>query len=56
MAEQFQPMNINFGLLPPPPPAAGRKKLRGRDRKQAYTQRALADLDHWLQDNRVAAA
>ncbi|MCG8545030.1 MAG: methylenetetrahydrofolate--tRNA-(uracil(54)-C(5))-methyltransferase (FADH(2)-oxidizing) TrmFO, partial [Alphaproteobacteria bacterium] len=56
VADQFQPMNVNFGLLPPPPPMPGRKKLRGRDRKRAYTQRALADLDHWLRDNRVAAA
>ena len=39
----FQPMNINFGLLPPP---AGR--VRGRERRRAQSARALADLDLWL--------
>ncbi len=41
-AEIFQPMNVNFGLLPP---LAERK--RGRDRKQAYCKRALIDLERW---------
>ena len=41
-AEVFQPMNVNFGLLPP---LAGR--LRGRERKRAYCRRALADLERW---------
>ena len=43
-AEQavFQPMNVNFGLLPP---LAGRR--RGRDRKRAYCSRALDDLERW---------
>jgi len=42
--ETFQPMNINFGLFPPLP----NEKLRGRDRKKAYTSRALADFEGWL--------
>jgi methylenetetrahydrofolate--tRNA-(uracil-5-)-methyltransferase len=57
-AETFQPMNVNFGLFPPPPapdPASGRRKLKGRDRKRAYTERALRDLDGWL-DPALAAA
>ena len=41
-ADVFQPMNVNFGLLPP---LAERK--RGRDRKQAYCKRALIDLERW---------
>ncbi len=43
-AEQalFQPMNVNFGLLPP---LAERR--RGRERKRAYCSRALADLEAW---------
>ena len=41
-AEVFQPMNVNFGLLPP---LAERK--RGRDRKRAYCERALIDLERW---------
>ncbi len=41
-AETFQPMNINFGLFPP---LAERR--RGRERKQGYCARALADLTAW---------
>jgi methylenetetrahydrofolate--tRNA-(uracil-5-)-methyltransferase len=47
MTESFQPMNVNFGLFPPLTPA-GSRGPRGRDRKQAYARRALADLDRWL--------
>ncbi len=49
-AETFQPMNVNFGLFPPlhDDAGAGRKRLRGRDRKQALSARALADLAGWL--------
>jgi methylenetetrahydrofolate--tRNA-(uracil-5-)-methyltransferase len=43
-AETFQPMNVNFGLFPE---IEGR--IRGKDRKLAYTTRALADLDEWKQ-------
>ena len=42
-AEIFQPMNVNFGLMPP---IAGRwKKV---DRKKAYTDRARTALAGWL--------
>jgi methylenetetrahydrofolate--tRNA-(uracil-5-)-methyltransferase len=44
-ASSFQPMNINFGLFPPLPQSA---KSRGKDRKQALSKRALADLEGWL--------
>jgi methylenetetrahydrofolate--tRNA-(uracil-5-)-methyltransferase len=44
----FQPMNVNFGLFPE---IAG----RGKDRKKALSQRALADLDAWLGPTRAAA-
>ncbi|MEO3431656.1 methylenetetrahydrofolate--tRNA-(uracil(54)-C(5))-methyltransferase (FADH(2)-oxidizing) TrmFO [Inquilinus sp. CAU 1745] len=47
-AETFQPMNVNFGLFPEPEIPAGQRKIKGRDRKRAYTSRALADLDRWL--------
>jgi methylenetetrahydrofolate--tRNA-(uracil-5-)-methyltransferase len=47
----FQPMNINFGLMPPPDEAAT-KGLKRTDktlaRKQAYTSRAMADFKAWL--------
>jgi methylenetetrahydrofolate--tRNA-(uracil-5-)-methyltransferase len=49
-AETFQPMNINFGLFPPP-----EGDLSGKERKKAYTSRALTDFDGWLQGWKLAA-
>jgi len=50
----FQPMNINYGLLPPlePPKRSddGRRlgaKERGRAKKRLMGERALRDLDAW---------
>jgi methylenetetrahydrofolate--tRNA-(uracil-5-)-methyltransferase len=43
-AETFQPMNVNFGLFPPVADS-----FRGRERKRAYTERALVDLAGWLE-------
>ncbi|HDS16278.1 MAG TPA: methylenetetrahydrofolate--tRNA-(uracil(54)-C(5))-methyltransferase (FADH(2)-oxidizing) TrmFO [Proteobacteria bacterium] len=42
----FQPMNVNFGLFPP----LEGKKLRKRERLQAYAERALQDLDITFQE------
>jgi methylenetetrahydrofolate--tRNA-(uracil-5-)-methyltransferase len=42
-AKSFQPMNVNFGLFPPLD-----KKVKGKDRKQAMSNRALQDLSVWL--------
>jgi methylenetetrahydrofolate--tRNA-(uracil-5-)-methyltransferase len=42
--ETFQPMNVNFGLMPP---LAGRSK--GADRKKAYTDRARVAFGEWLE-------
>jgi hypothetical protein len=33
-----------------------KKKLKGKDRKKAYTTRALADLDTWLKNGQRIAA
>ncbi|HET9161763.1 MAG TPA: FADH(2)-oxidizing methylenetetrahydrofolate--tRNA-(uracil(54)-C(5))-methyltransferase TrmFO, partial [Caulobacteraceae bacterium] len=51
----FQPMNINYGLLPPMEAPrtdeAGARipgKDRGRARKRLMSIRALADLDAWI--------
>jgi methylenetetrahydrofolate--tRNA-(uracil-5-)-methyltransferase len=61
----FQPMNINFGLLPPLATVPTKKpdgtRLRGTEKtvakKQAMSARALADLDRWIADHlRIAAA
>jgi methylenetetrahydrofolate--tRNA-(uracil-5-)-methyltransferase len=47
-AETYQPMNVNFGLMPP---LAGRSKKA--DRKKAYTDRARAALAQWLEQVKV---
>ncbi|MBB6251370.1 methylenetetrahydrofolate--tRNA-(uracil(54)-C(5))-methyltransferase (FADH(2)-oxidizing) TrmFO [Nitrospirillum iridis] len=48
-AETFQPMNVNFGLFPPPEERDARgRDLRGKERKLAYSRRALNDLAGWL--------
>ena len=68
-SETFQPMNINFGLFPPltrdeatteyqnKAGKTKRAKLRGKDRKKAYTTRAMNDLKSWIQkyDRKQAA-
>ena len=52
--QTFQPMNINFGLMPPPilPEKVDGKRLSYADkqvaRKRAYTSRAMADFTSWL--------
>jgi len=50
-SETFQPMNVNFGLMPP---IAGRWKRA--DRKKAYTDRARAQLSCWLEQLKVGEA
>lgn len=49
-SDTFQPMNVNFGLFPPPPVPEGKKKIKGKDRKKAYTSRALEDLQSWKEN------
>jgi methylenetetrahydrofolate--tRNA-(uracil-5-)-methyltransferase len=41
-ADSYQPMNITFGLFPPLP------EVKKKQRKEAYTERAKADLSEWL--------
>jgi len=43
-AETYQPMNVNFGLMPP---LTG-PKTKKADRKKIYTDRARAALNDWL--------
>jgi methylenetetrahydrofolate--tRNA-(uracil-5-)-methyltransferase len=43
--KDFQPMNVNFGILPPLSPVPP-KKLK----KERMVERALADIDRWLGD------
>ncbi|MDY6851548.1 MAG: methylenetetrahydrofolate--tRNA-(uracil(54)-C(5))-methyltransferase (FADH(2)-oxidizing) TrmFO [Thermodesulfobacteriota bacterium] len=41
----FQPMNVNYGLVP----TAG-KEVRKKDRPAFYARRALTDLEAWLEE------
>jgi len=43
--KRFQPMNVNFGLIPPLT-----ARLRGRAKKEMLSRRALADLAAWLSE------
>lgn len=43
----YQPMNINFGLMPPPAKHIRSKKERG----VFYAERALSDLEEWKVQN-----
>jgi methylenetetrahydrofolate--tRNA-(uracil-5-)-methyltransferase len=60
----FQPMNINYGLLPPleaePTHDEGGQKLkgkaRGREKKRLMSERALTDLKGWLSEPTQVAA
>ena len=59
----FQPMNVNYGLLPPmeaPKQGADGQRIplkeRGRAKKRLMSERALRDLDAWLSGPVRAAA
>jgi methylenetetrahydrofolate--tRNA-(uracil-5-)-methyltransferase len=43
--KQFQPMNVNFGLLPPLSAPVPRKA-----RKEALARRSIADMDVWVNE------
>lgn len=57
IADRFQPMNINYGLLPPmEKPKAGpgerfKRGERGRAKKRAMSLRALSALEDWLTED-----
>ena len=42
--KQFQPMNVNFGLFP-----ILEGRMKGRAKKMAMSERALKDLEEWIQ-------
>lgn len=51
-ADTFQPMNVNFGLFPPNETVAkekSKKSTRKSRRAQANCERALTDLQEWLE-------
>ncbi len=51
-AQDYQPSNITFAHLAP----WDGKRLKKRDKYQALAERALADLDHWIREQRAVAA
>ncbi|MDG1154101.1 MAG: methylenetetrahydrofolate--tRNA-(uracil(54)-C(5))-methyltransferase (FADH(2)-oxidizing) TrmFO [Alphaproteobacteria bacterium] len=58
VADTFQPMNINFGLMPDVPiqiTTNGKKrKLKGKERKEFQANRALNACDDWLKNCKIA--
>ena len=52
--DDFQPMNINFGLFPMiqgEVTANGKfRKIKGMERKEAYCKRALKDIEDWIKN------
>jgi methylenetetrahydrofolate--tRNA-(uracil-5-)-methyltransferase len=46
--KRFQPMNVNFGLIPP----LG-SRLRGRAKKEMMARRALADMTAWASESEI---
>ena len=49
--KRFQPMNVNFGLIPPL-----NARLRGKAKKEMMSRRALADMSYWMQESGVAVS
>lgn len=56
-AQTFQPMNVNFGLLPPIADTVSVKgKDKGREKKKLMALRALDDINGWLEQLETAKA
>jgi methylenetetrahydrofolate--tRNA-(uracil-5-)-methyltransferase len=52
----YQPMNVNFGLLPPLTESAPRGRKGRIERRRLMTERAKAEIKFWLAGGTVAAA
>ncbi|MDD9915120.1 MAG: methylenetetrahydrofolate--tRNA-(uracil(54)-C(5))-methyltransferase (FADH(2)-oxidizing) TrmFO [Rhodospirillaceae bacterium] len=52
-SESFQPMNVNFGLFPPLDAKLKGGRRGRRDRRAAYSRRALDAVDAWLRADTV---
>jgi len=46
--EDFQPMNINFGLLPPGKKREGKRRFSRAERRRSVSDKALDTLQTWL--------
>jgi len=49
--EDFQPMNINFGLLPPGKKREGKRRFSRAERRRSVSDQALERLSLWLEAN-----
>jgi methylenetetrahydrofolate--tRNA-(uracil-5-)-methyltransferase len=47
--EGFQPMNINFGLLPPGKKREGKRRFSRAERRRSVSDKALETLQQWLE-------
>jgi methylenetetrahydrofolate--tRNA-(uracil-5-)-methyltransferase len=45
--KKFQPMNVNFGLIPPL-----HNSLRDKSKREMMARRALADMDAWITETK----
>jgi methylenetetrahydrofolate--tRNA-(uracil-5-)-methyltransferase len=48
--EDFQPMNINFGLLPPGKKREGKRRFSRAERRRSVSDQALETLQTWLEE------
>ncbi len=48
--EDFQPMNINFGLLPTGKKRDGKRRLSRAERRRSVSDKALETLKQWLEE------
>ena len=48
--ENFQPMNINFGLLPPGKKREGKRRFSRAERRRSVSDQALETLQTWLEE------
>ncbi len=48
--EDFQPMNINFGLLPPGKKREGKRRFSRAERRRSVSDHALETLQKWLEE------
>jgi methylenetetrahydrofolate--tRNA-(uracil-5-)-methyltransferase len=48
--EDFQPMNINFGLLPPGKKREGKRRFSRAERRRSVSDHALETLQTWLEE------
>ena len=54
--DNFQPMNVNFGLFPPMETSVKGGRRGRRERRAAFSQRALTNLESWRQSTEQVSA